>query len=67
MRQKIVHFSNSAKETAYEYFKLQHLIKKVKSFHPKQDQLKYNDMMEQLVLYVFINPKAVGKFRIMQP
>ena len=55
------------KETAYEYFKLQHLIKKVKGFDPKQDQLKYNDMMEQLVLYVFINPKAVGKFQIMQP
>lgn len=40
-------FSNSVKETAYEYFKLQHLIKKVKGFDPKQDQLKYNDMMEQ--------------------
>ena len=40
-------FSNSVKETAYEYFKLQHLIKKVKGVHPKHDQLKYNDMMEQ--------------------
>ena len=46
-QEKFVHFCNSVKETAYEYFKLQHLIKKVKGFDPKQDQSKYNDVMEQ--------------------
>merc|ERR1719284_1060538 len=31
-------------ETAYEYFKLQHLIKKVKGFDPKQDQANFNKL-----------------------
>jgi len=47
-------------ETAYEYFKLQHLIKKVKGFDPKQDQSKYDNLMNQIkeisTNYTFVTP-----------